>query len=171
MHTKHRYIRVFLFPNVPACPIASRRKVSKAVSKGGRSPGLTHFRLTHMLTDTKLRGLKPKTSVYRVADTKRAVHRSAHDRRTAVALRYRYRYRYAGKASMAALGEYPMMGLADAGAERDRMRVLVKGGANPCMSPASNALRGWSVRKPHSGRSRVNDEKTGKTFRTTMKFG
>ena len=34
MHTKPRYIRGFLFPTVPACPSASRRKVSKAVSKG-----------------------------------------------------------------------------------------------------------------------------------------
>lgn len=32
---------------------------------------------------------------------------------------------------MAALGEYPMMSLSDARAERDRMRALVKGGANP----------------------------------------
>lgn len=32
---------------------------------------------------------------------------------------------------MAALGQYPMMSLSDARAERDRMRALVKGGANP----------------------------------------
>lgn len=80
-----------------------------------------------MLTDTKLRALKPKAKVYRVADT----HGLCIEVRTTGAKLWRYRYRYAGKASMAALGEYPMMGLADARAERDRMRVLVKGGANP----------------------------------------
>ena len=80
-----------------------------------------------MLTDTKLRGLKPKTSVYRVADT----NGLCIEVRTTGAKLWRYRYRYAGKASMAALGEYPMMGLANARAERDRMRALVKGGANP----------------------------------------
>lgn len=80
-----------------------------------------------MLTDTKLRALKPKAKVYRVADT----HGLCIEVRTTGAKLWRYRYRYAGKASMAALGEYPMMGLADARTERDRMRVLVKGGANP----------------------------------------
>ena len=80
-----------------------------------------------MLTDTKLRGLKPKANVYRVADT----NGLCIEVRTTGAKLWRYRYRYAGKASMAALGEYPMMSLSDARAERDRMRALVKGGANP----------------------------------------
>ena len=80
-----------------------------------------------MLTDTKLRGLKPKAKVYRVADT----NGLCIEVRTTGAKQWRYRYRYAGKPSMAALGEYPAMGLADARAERDRMRALVKGGANP----------------------------------------
>lgn len=80
-----------------------------------------------MLTDTKLRGLKPKAKVYRVADT----NGLCIEVRTTGAKLWRYRYRYAGKASMAALGSYPMTGLAEARAERDRMRALVKGGANP----------------------------------------
>ena len=80
-----------------------------------------------MLTDTKLRGLKAKATVYRVADT----NGLCIEVRTTGAKLWRYRYRYAGKASMAALGEYPMMALAEARAERDRMRALVKGGANP----------------------------------------
>lgn len=80
-----------------------------------------------MLTDTKLRALKPKAKVYRVADT----NSLCIEVRTTGAKLWRYRYRYAGKASMAALGEYPMMSLSEARAERDRMRALVKGGANP----------------------------------------
>ena len=78
-----------------------------------------------MLTDTKLRGLKPKTNIYRVADTNGLW---IEVRTTGAKL---WRYRYAGKASMAALGGYPMMGLADARAERDRMGALVKSGPTP----------------------------------------
>lgn len=80
-----------------------------------------------MLTETKLRALKPKAKVYRVADT----NGLCVEVRTTGAKLWRYRYRYAGRASMAALGEYPMMSLSEARAERDRMRALVKGGANP----------------------------------------
>lgn len=80
-----------------------------------------------MLTDTKLRGLKPKTKVYRVADT----NGLCIEVRTTGAKLWRYRYRYAGKASMASLGEYPLMTLGEARSERDKLRALVKGGANP----------------------------------------
>lgn len=80
-----------------------------------------------MLTDTKLRHLKPKAVVYRVADT----NGLCIEVRPSGSKLWRYRYRHAGKASMAALGEYPPMSLAEARAERDRLRALVKGGANP----------------------------------------
>ncbi len=43
----------------------------------------------------------------------------------------RYRYRYVGKASIVTLAEYPAMALSEARAERDRLRALVQGGANP----------------------------------------
>ena len=80
-----------------------------------------------MLTDTKLRALKPRVDVYRVADS----NGLAIELRPTGAKLWRYRYRYAGKASMVTLGEYPVVTLADARVERDRMRALVKGGANP----------------------------------------
>jgi integrase len=80
-----------------------------------------------MLTDTKLRALKPKPNVYRVADS----NGLAIEVRPTGSKLWRYRYRYAGKASMATLGEYPEVTLSDARIERDRMRVLVRGGANP----------------------------------------
>lgn len=44
---------------------------------------------------------------------------------------WRYRYRHAGLASMVTLGDYPATGLAEARAERDRLRALVRAGANP----------------------------------------
>ncbi|UTA55176.1 integrase arm-type DNA-binding domain-containing protein [Lysobacter soli] len=80
-----------------------------------------------MLTDTKLRSLKPKPKIYRIADT----NGLCIEVRPTGAKFWRYRYRYAGKATMAALGEYPLMGLADARAARDKARSLLKAGANP----------------------------------------
>lgn len=80
-----------------------------------------------MLTDTKLRALKPRAKLYPVADA----NGLAIEVSTTGAKLWRYRYRYLGKASMAALGEYPAVPLADARAERDRLRALLQGGANP----------------------------------------
>lgn len=80
-----------------------------------------------MLTDAKLRGLKAKERLYRVADS----NGLAIEVSTSGAKLWRYRYRFAGKASMAALGEYPAVSLAEARSERDRMRALLRGGANP----------------------------------------
>ena len=80
-----------------------------------------------MLTDTKLRSLKPRDSAYRMADT----NGLCIEVRSTGAKVWRYRYRYAGKASIVTMAEYPAMGLSEARAERDKLRALVKGGANP----------------------------------------
>ncbi|MFT3792987.1 MAG: integrase arm-type DNA-binding domain-containing protein [Rudaea sp.] len=80
-----------------------------------------------MLTDTKLRALKPKAKLYRVADS----NGLCIEVRPTGARLWRYRYRFNGNASMIGLGEYPTMGLADARAERDKARKLLKGGGNP----------------------------------------
>ncbi len=80
-----------------------------------------------MLTDTKLRALKPKEAVYRVADA----NGLCIEVRPTGARLWRYRYRFAGKASMAGLGEYPSMSLAEARAARDKARAVLKAGANP----------------------------------------
>lgn len=87
----------------------------------------THFHGTPMLTDTKLRSLKPKVKVYRIADS----NGLCIEVRPTGAKFWRYRYRYVGKASMAALGEYPVMSLAEARAARDKARAMLKAGANP----------------------------------------
>ena len=83
-----------------------------------------------MLTDTKLRTLKARTSPYRLADT----NGLCIEVRPSGAKVWRYRYRYAGKASMITMAEYPTMGLAQARAERDRLRALLKGGSNPALA-------------------------------------
>ena len=80
-----------------------------------------------MLTDTKLRSLKPKSKIYRIADS----HGLAIEVRPTGAKFWRYRFRFADKATMATLGEYPAIGLADARAARDRAKSQVKAGANP----------------------------------------
>ncbi|MFT3754747.1 MAG: integrase arm-type DNA-binding domain-containing protein [Pseudoxanthomonas sp.] len=83
-----------------------------------------------MLTDTKLRALKPKASAYRIADA----NGLCIEVRPTSAKVWRYRYRYAGKASMVTLSEYPAMSLMEARAERDRLRVMVRGGINPALA-------------------------------------
>ncbi|MNV34892.1 putative prophage CPS-53 integrase [compost metagenome] len=88
---------------------------------------LTHNHLTHMLTDTKIRALKPKAAAYRVADTNGLVI----EIRPAGSKAWRYRYRFLGKASIVTLDEYPAMGLQAARAERDKLRAMLRGGANP----------------------------------------
>lgn len=80
-----------------------------------------------MLTDAKLRALKPRDKLYRVADGNGLVIEIS----PSGAKLWRYRYRYGGKATMASLGAYPSVSLSEARSERDRIRGLLKGGANP----------------------------------------
>jgi integrase len=89
----------------------------------------THIRVTHksMLTDTKLRSLKPRNVVFRIADT----NGLCIEIRPAGSKIWRYRYRFAGNANMLTLGEYPAVSLAEARGERDKARALLKSGADP----------------------------------------
>ncbi|MCK6232298.1 tyrosine-type recombinase/integrase [Stenotrophomonas indicatrix] len=80
-----------------------------------------------MLTDTKIRALKPRSAAYRVADTNGLVI----EVRPAGSKAWRYRYRFLGKASIVTLDEYPSMSLQAARLERDRLRAMLRGGANP----------------------------------------
>ncbi len=80
-----------------------------------------------MLTDTKIRTLKPKAAAYRIADSNGLII----EVRPTGSKAWRYRYRYAGKASMVTIDEYPSMSLQQARAERDKLRALLRGGANP----------------------------------------
>jgi len=80
-----------------------------------------------MLTDTKIRSLKPRDSAYRIADK----NGLCIEVRPTGAKAWRYRYRYAGKPSIVTLSEYPAMSLIEARGEHEKLRALVKGGANP----------------------------------------
>lgn len=80
-----------------------------------------------MLTDTKLRSLKAKAKVFRIADSNGL---TIEVRPTGLKF-WRYRYRFASKPTMLTLGEYPAVGLADARAARDSARAQLKAGVNP----------------------------------------
>lgn len=80
-----------------------------------------------MLTDTKLRTLKPRDRVYRIADA----NGLAIEVTPAGSRIWRYRYRHAGKASMATLGEYPAVSLVAARRLRDEARATLQTGVSP----------------------------------------
>ena len=82
-----------------------------------------------MLTDTKLRSLKPQGKVYRLADA----NGLCVEVRPSGARIWRYRYRFAGKANMLTIGDYPAVSLAEARAERDKARAQLKKGMDPAL--------------------------------------
>jgi integrase len=87
------------------------------------------------LTDTKLRSLRARDSVYRIADG----NGLAIEVRPTGARLWRYRYRFNGRASMLGLGEYPGVSLADARTARDKARRLVDAGSNPAQARRDDA--------------------------------
>lgn len=90
-----------------------------------------------LLTDTRLRSLKPRAAVYRVAD----MGGLAIEVRPTGARCWRFRYRFAGKANMISLGEYPAMSLQDARRERDRQRALLAAGQDPSVVRQTERLK------------------------------
>ena len=86
-----------------------------------------------MLTDTKLRSLKSTRTMYRVADA----NGLAIEVRPTGARLWRYRYRFNGKASMLALGEYPLVSLGEARRLRDEARKTLAAGVSPVAAAKS----------------------------------
>lgn len=80
-----------------------------------------------MLTDVKCRAAKAKPTVYRLSDS----YGLCLEVKPSGARVWRYRFRLADKASMATLGAYPEMGLAEARKARDVAREQVRQGINP----------------------------------------
>jgi len=80
-----------------------------------------------MLTDTKLKAIRPHQKLYRRADAGGLcieVHPNG-------ARYWRYRYRFAGKAKMLSLGVYPDVSLAEARRRRDDARRVLHSGVDP----------------------------------------
>jgi integrase len=79
------------------------------------------------LNETKLRNLRPRASLYRVADSNGLCIEVSPN----ATKNWRYRYRYTGKATMLAMGTYPGVTLLEARRKRDAARALLKAGSNP----------------------------------------
>ncbi len=80
-----------------------------------------------MLTDTKLKALRPRATLYRVTDDKGLCIEVPP---TGSRL-WRFRYLHSGKARMLGLGAWPAVTLADARQRRDEARKLVAQGIDP----------------------------------------
>jgi integrase len=92
------------------------------------------------LNDAQIRALKPKATIYRVADGNGLTLEIT----PAGSKLWRYRFRLAGKASMLALGQYPAIGLKEARRKREEAAALVAQGINPAhqrKAEAGNTFR------------------------------
>ncbi len=79
------------------------------------------------LTDSQAKALKPKEKAYFVADGKGLVL----DVRPTGLKVWRYRYRFNDKSAIMTIGEYPIIGLADARAKRDEAKKLLANSIDP----------------------------------------
>ncbi|MEI7267919.1 tyrosine-type recombinase/integrase [Pectobacterium versatile] len=79
------------------------------------------------LTDAKIRSTKPTNKPIKLADGGGLYL----EIRPSGSKLWRYRYRIAGKENVFALGEYPTLSLAEARAEHDKARALVKQAIHP----------------------------------------
>ena len=80
-----------------------------------------------MLTEAKIRALRPRTALYRVADgAGLCVEVPPNGSRL-----WRFRYRHNGSARMLSLGAWPAVGLAQARERRDEARALLAQGIDP----------------------------------------
>lgn len=92
------------------------------------------------LTDTKIKGLRPRDKLYRVADGRGLVLEIT----PSGGKLWRWRYRLNGKANLLALGKYPAVTLAEARKKRDDAAELVAKGINPAQhrkAQAANTFR------------------------------
>ncbi|TCB80135.1 DUF4102 domain-containing protein [Acinetobacter sp. ANC 3781] len=80
-----------------------------------------------MLNDTKIKKLKPMDKPYRIADQGGLCI----EVRSTGAKLWRVRYRFAGKASMISLGEYPIIGLAEARQKQEEIKTLLANNIDP----------------------------------------
>ena len=80
-----------------------------------------------MLTDTKIRNLKRKNKLYRIADS----HGLTLEINPNGSKLWRHRYRFNNCATMMSLGAYPLVSLLEARQARDKNKQLLLKGINP----------------------------------------
>lgn len=95
--------------------------------QAARTRGPARDTHTMALTDAKLRALKPKTKLYRVAD---GGGLCIEVKPTGARL-WRWRYRFNGTANMLGLGSYPERSLQDARADALQLRAVLQAGTDP----------------------------------------
>ncbi|HDV0574089.1 tyrosine-type recombinase/integrase [Acinetobacter baumannii] len=80
-----------------------------------------------MLSDSKIRSAKPKEKLYRIGDSDGlCIEIKPNGKKY-----WRYRFQWLKKTQMMSLGEYPIVGLAEARSKRDEAKSLVASGINP----------------------------------------
>ncbi|MHC3123228.1 tyrosine-type recombinase/integrase [Acinetobacter sp. GN11] len=80
-----------------------------------------------MLSDSKIRSAKPKEKLYRIGDSDGlCIEIKPNGKKY-----WRYRFQWLKKTQMMSLGEYPIVGLAEARTKRDEAKSLVASGTNP----------------------------------------
>lgn len=87
-----------------------------------------------MLTDAKIKSLRPRVALYRVTDSAGLCLEMA----PSGSRLWRFRYRFDGKAKMLSLGPYPEISLANAREKRDAARRQLLNGADPSASRRAN---------------------------------
>ena len=80
-----------------------------------------------MLTDTKIRNLKRKNKLYRIADSQ-GLTLEINPNGSKL---WRHRYRFNNRATMMSLGPYPLVSLLEARQARDKNKQLLLKGVNP----------------------------------------
>jgi len=80
-----------------------------------------------VLTDTKIRNLKRKKKLYRIADS----HGLTLEINPNGSKLWRHRYRFNNRATMMSLGPYPLVSLLEARQARDKNRQMLLKGINP----------------------------------------
>lgn len=90
-----------------------------------------------MLTDLKIKGLKPKTKLYRVADREGLCIEVT----PSGSKLWRWRYYYLGKPQMLALGKYPAVSYVEAKKRRDEARKQLEDGKHPTREKKIQRLR------------------------------
>lgn len=90
-----------------------------------------------MLTEMQLRNAKPKEKPYKLTDSN-GLYLEVRPNGSKL---WRYRYRIGGKENLYAVGDYPAVSLAEARAEREAARKLVKQGIHPAHQRQIETLR------------------------------
>lgn len=105
------------------------------------------FRYPAMLSDAKLRALKPKDKPYRVYDERGLYIQIS----TSGAKLWRFKYRFDDKEKLLALGQYPDISLSRARERRDKARQLLARGIDP--SAHKQAVKAGTARSRQSSRN------------------